>query len=185
MGRRKPGSPKALHRGHTVASADANVTLARPETRLRDGFAQRARRAPHPGCIGVDAKCTGLAEPSVTFKIGGLAGSMPAWMPVSLRTTNDSPLIRCESGSVGVGATRSARAWPTCARATVEARRTRNWWTPARHAPPSQPEGLQPCSALDSVVQRGPECYGAPSWRSLAAHGASATAGWRRAQGPF
>ncbi len=51
------------------------------------------------------ASCTGLAEPRVTFKIGGSAGSKPAWTPVSLRTTDDSPLIRCESGSVGVAAT--------------------------------------------------------------------------------
>ena len=51
------------------------------------------------------AKCTALAEPRVTFKIGGPAGSMPAWTPVSAGTTNDSLRIRCESGLVGAGAT--------------------------------------------------------------------------------
>ncbi len=74
-----------------------------PDSR-RFALAPDGRRT--PGCIGVDAKCTGLAEPRVTFRIGGPAGSMPAWTPVSLRTTDDSPLIRCESGSVGVGDTR-------------------------------------------------------------------------------
>jgi hypothetical protein len=64
----KPLPPTWIIHVHTVASADANVTPARRETLIRDGLhgAPEGRRT--PGCIGVDAKCTALAEPRVTFK---------------------------------------------------------------------------------------------------------------------
>jgi len=81
------------------------VTPARRETRVRDGLCRAPEGHRTPGCIGVGAKYTALAEPRVTFKIGGPAGSMPAWTPVSAGTTNDSLRIRCESGLVGAGAT--------------------------------------------------------------------------------
>lgn len=157
-----------------------------PTTAGRPGFATvcaRARRAPGPGCTGVDAKCTGLAGPRVTLTIGGPAGSMPAWTSPSLQTTDDSPRIRHESITGGACGTMTA-----CPHQRAPTRRGRDEHTggaPARHASPAQLEGLQSCSALDSVVQRGPKCSGAPSWRSLAAHEALATAGCRRAQGPF
>ncbi len=76
------GSAKAVHRCPHTCTRSANVTLARRETRFRDGYGGSPEGRRTLGCTGVDNSYrSGGADESDAVS-APRTGSMPAWAPL-------------------------------------------------------------------------------------------------------